>query len=606
MKKKICFYAALLTALAFLAGGFLWHQLRLQQPHALFMRLDIASSLHDDRVLRIDPHNGDIRWRGNVRRERNRVSGIGGAGFALSGGRTFAFTVPWRGKCGWFSYYDLRSANGGAIAMELRLLRRGKRVVVGRSDPGKSSGYFNQKFDVQRGDRFELHWRGRGRVFVGRPLLYRILPPQERQTIVMLAADTLRGDQVDARVGAVAVAPFLARFADECARFDRCLSPSTWTLPSFSSLFTARNEIAHGMNTRRVLAAHEPFLVEALAGRFITVNFHGGLWLQLQSGFQRGFDIVHEGGFFGERKTVMAKSLLDGTLALLEQAEFPAVFLFLHTYQVHTPYAPPADLLRRLDPSHPALADGIFPKTPPEAAAGAVERERYYRLYQAGVSVLDREIERFFSGLKRTGLYERTMFILFGDHGEAFGEHGQWEHGTSLFNEEIHIPLLMRFPGGRFAGRRLADPVSLLDVFPTVLDWLAIPPPAVPLDGFSLMPVLKAGKPRPQPIVSSLMNCWYDEKVPPQLALSFSRFKIVVSFTGETGGKDSIRAYDLDLDPMEKTPLADLPGDEWRRSLPVIQLHRAYLKKNQGQAREKIGRGMDPETREQFEALGYL
>jgi choline-sulfatase len=587
-----------------IAATWLW----LRQPSSpqLFSRLDIASSLHDDRIVNINSRNGEIVWKGKDRGQRSKVSGIGGAGFALSGRKSFAFTFPWPGASGFFCYYDFRSDSDKAIAMELRLLRQGRKVILGRVKIAGGSGYFIQKFYVKPGDRFELRWRGAGRIFIGRPLLYRVLPLPERKTIVMLAADTLRGDQIDAKVGAVAVAPFLAQFKMECARFDRCKSPSTWTLPSFASLFTARNEISHGLNKPEILEADQPFLVEALASSFITVNFNGGCWMRFQSGFHRGFDIVREGGYFGDRQTVMAKSLLDGSLALLETAEFPAVFLFLHTYQVHTPYMPPKDLLRRLDPAHPALAGGGFPKSPPALASSLEEKEHYFRLYQSLVAELDRETNRFISALKRSGLYARTMFILFGDHGEAFGEHGAWEHGTSLYEEQIHIPLLIRFPAGRFAGRQVAVPVSLLDVFPTMLDWFKLPLPKAPLDGCSLLPTLESGAARPLPVVSSLMNCWFQPDAPAKLALTFPRYKILVTFAAEKGGRDDVKVYDLQQDPLELKPLAALPPVEWRLSLPIIRLHRAYLERPQSKSAGARNKPMDPELREQLKALGYL
>lgn len=349
MSKRKTLILGLASLLILAAAGYFWLRPR---PHAApFLRLDVASSLHDKTVVSIHSRSGEIRWRGERRRQRSRVAGIGGAGFALAGQKSFPFSFPWRGDCALCCYYDLRPDGESPMAMELWRLRRRGAELVGRVENPEEKGYFVQKVAVSRGDRFELRWRGAGRVFIGQPLIYRIVPPAQRRTIVMLAADTLRGDQLDARVNGVAVAPFLNRFAAECARFDRCLSPSTWTLPSFTSLFTARNEIVHGMNSPGILDPGQPFLVEALRDRFITVNFNGGLWLQFQSGFHRGFDIVREGGYFGERKTVMADSLLAGTLALLERAEFPVVFLFLHTYQVHTPYRPPP---RRPDPAPPS------------------------------------------------------------------------------------------------------------------------------------------------------------------------------------------------------------------------------------------------------------
>lgn len=592
----------LVAMLAGLVG--LW--LHFRPAPCLFLRLDITSSLHDPKVVAINPLNGDMKWQGKNKRERSRVSASGGAGFALAGQRSFFFTVPWKGASGFFCYYDLRADNGQPISMDLYVLRREGEILVGGVAQPRGAGFFVQKMNVLPGDRYQLRWQGSGRVFVGRPLLYRVLPVHERKTIVMLAADTLRGDQIDARVGDVAVAPFLASLGKESARFERCLSPSTWTLPSFASLFTARHEITHGLNSPGILDADQPFLVEAISDSFITINFNGGCWMQFQSGFQRGFDIVREGGYFGERRTVSAKSLLEGALDLLETAEFPVTFLFLHTFQVHTPYAPPADLLRRLDPTHPALASGIFPVEPPAMTASLSEKEHYFRLYQAGVSVFDRETSRFFSGLKRTGLYAQTMFILFGDHGEAFGEHGTWEHGSSLFEEQTHVPLLIRFPAGQFAGKKVVMPVSLLDVFPTLLDWLKIPAPNVPLDGSSLMPILESGATRPLPVVSSLMNCWFDPAIPPILALTYPRYKIVVTFAAPKSGKDDIKAYDRQEDPREMQPLSAQPPAEWQQSLPIIRKFRAYLNQPQYKQRKLQGKDLDPELREQLKALGYL
>lgn len=196
--------------------------------------------------------------------------------------------------------------------------------------------------------------------------------------------------------------------------------------------------------------------------------------------------------------------------------------------------------------------------------------------------------------------------MLFGDHGEAFGEHGDWEHGTSLFNEQLHVPLLLRFPAGLFAGYRADFPVSLLDLFPTVLDWLNIPPPPTRLDGVSLMPALESGRTRPEPVVSSLMNCWYDKNVPPQLALSFSRWKIIVTFDEAGGGPGRAQAYDLRLDPREQAPLAALPPDAWQQALPIVRLHQDYLKAPRPTRGKTDVDGMDPELREQMKALGYL
>ena len=101
-------------------------------------------------------------------------------------------------------------------------------------------------------------------------------------------------------------------------------------------------------------------------------------------------------------------------------------------------------------------------------------------LYDAEIMEFDRRFGEFISFLKRSGLYDRSMVILLADHGEEFFEHGSWAHGTDLFNSQIRVPLLVKFPNGRYAGRSFDAPVSLVDVMPTVLEYYAIP--AAPAD----------------------------------------------------------------------------------------------------------------------------
>jgi len=594
-----------LPPLLALVSGLVWLRLRPAAVPSLFVRLDIATALHDPQVLRIDAVNGDLRWR-QCPVEEVRVSGTGGAGFAVSGEKSFPFNVPWGGPCGLFCYYDLRPDPGQSLTMELHRQRRGQETTVLATSTDHPDGYFVPKLEGAKGDHYRLVWRGQGRVFVGRPLLYRILPQEERKTMVLLAADTLRNDQIGARVGNVPVAPFLARLGTAGTRFERCLSPNNWTLPSFTSLFTARHEIEHGLNAPDVLDENQPFLVEALSQAYITINFNGGCWMRFQSGFNRGFDHVREGGYFNQQTTVSAKSLLEGATTLLEAAEFPATFLFLHTYQVHTPYEPDLDLLRRLDPNHPSLQSGTFPIDPPQVTSNQTEKDQYFRLYQGEVAVLDREVERFFARLKRSGLDGQTLFVLLGDHGEKFGGHGVWEHGATLFKNEIRVPLLFRFPRGEYAGRSIGAPVSLLDVFPTLLDWAGLPAPAVPLAGVSLMPMLQSGASRPLPVVSSSMNCWYLPETPPQLAITFSRYRFLVTFPRKKGEPERVEAYDLIADPHELSPLTKLPPAQWKQSLPVLLKHRAWLRQNPPRRKGLKSRDIDPALPKQLKTLGYL
>lgn len=574
-------------------------------PPPPFVRLDVRA-LHDPGVLSVDTRSGEIEWRDGNRRERQTAfPGIHGAGFAVDGERQFPFSPPFSGACGFFCLYEFRADGDKAMSMDLLLVRGQRRSVVGRTVAAWGNGYFIQKVALKKGDRLELRWRGQGRVFLGRPLLYRVLPPQQRRTVVLVAADCLRADQVDARIGDLAVAPFMSAYRRECASFDRCLAPSTWTLPSFASLFTARGEWLHGLNQPGVLAADQPFLIEDMAASFITLNYNGGVWLNFQLGFHRGFDVVRSGGYYGDR-THGARQVLGDALAMLRRAEFPATLLFLHTYQLHSPYQPPLEEVRRLDPDNPVLAGGPFPYDRPAMSRDARKRTHYFRLYQAGVSAFDSALAHFVAELKRAGLYGGTMLALFGDHGEEFAERGHWEHGSSLDREQLEIPLLIRFPDGSYAGRRVGEPVSLFDLLPTLCDREGISLPAVPLDGVSLLPLLRGQGGRPQPVVSSLLRFWNHPEIPLQLAVSFPAWKVVATFRGGPAPAEQIQVYDVSRDPGERHSLPRPTPAVWREAWPVIRGIRDGLKGRAATGAQPAGSRLTPEMRDQLKTLGYL
>ena len=111
-------------------------------------------------------------------------------------------------------------------------------------------------------------------------------------------------------------------------------------------------------------------------------------------------------------------------------------------------------------------------------------------LYDAAVLESDANLGSVIDELKETGRWDETLFILVSDHGEELGDHGGWLHDQSAYDELIRVPLVIRFPGDEFAGRRIEGPVSLLDIVPTIMDYLHRPELAANCRGQSLMPLL--------------------------------------------------------------------------------------------------------------------
>ena len=126
------------------------------------------------------------------------------------------------------------------------------------------------------------------------------------------------------------------------------------------------------------------------------------------------------------------------------------------------------------------------------ARGDAIARGFYTAAYDEEIAHVDAEVGRLFAGLQERGLWDDALIVLTSDHGEAFFEHGRWEHGSSMFDEVVSIPLLIRGPGVRPG--RISAPTSLTDITPTILDALSIEPDAS-FHGVSLWPILTRGTP---------------------------------------------------------------------------------------------------------------
>ena len=430
------------------------------------------------------------------------------------------------------------------------------------------------------GDRIVLEADHSG-VF-SQPLLYPLLAAAERRNIFMISADNLGADHLELYGYRRRTAPAISAFRDQAVLFRWAFANSPWTLPSHMSLFTSLHETEHQVTFRLQneaaagagiekpvvhafpLKREKEFLVERLSRSFITSGFTGGINVAAPFGFYRGFDLYHEAPN-DHLHPGSAARLFNKTKQHLLQRRLPAAFYFLHTYQVHLPYRPPPDLLEGSG-LHPAAGVFDFEKDI-GGIAGIFKRGDERRpadaafLYDAEIMEFDRRFGDFIAFLKRNDLYDRAMIILLADHGEEFFEHGSWAHGTDLFNSQIRVPLLVKFPDGRYAGRRFDEPVSLMDVMPTVLAYYGIPA-APALSGRSLLTELRGGSPSPKPLFSVNLECRPWSPIPPQAVLIQGGYKLIRSFRPKSAAGDLFSAPPPVFPLYQLFHLADDPGEK--------------------------------------------
>jgi arylsulfatase A-like enzyme len=308
------------------------------------------------------------------------------------------------------------------------------------------------------------------RAFWGTPT---ITSPRDRKAplVVVYLVDTLRADHLSLYGYPRDTSPELERFARDAVVFDQAIAPSSWTKPSVASLFTSLPPADH--RCVQFYTPLDPSFV-TLAERLREHGYGTGalvvnrLVLAKDAHFDQGFTY-----FAAPASPRRAEQVVDAALAFLDTRRGLPTFLYLHTMDAHTPYLPPPPFDRRYGP---APAPGRAAAEPGDYEE-PLDRERIVAQYDGAIAYGDREFGRLVRGLQARGLYDDALVVFLSDHGEEFLDHGDWVHGHTLFDELVRVPLVVKFPGRRHAGRRVERQVQLVDVLPTVLksQGLAVP-----------------------------------------------------------------------------------------------------------------------------------
>jgi arylsulfatase A-like enzyme/Flp pilus assembly protein TadD len=386
------------------------------------------------------------------------------------------------------------------------------------------------------------------------------------ENVLVVTIDTLRADRVGVYGSRAGATPHMDALGRRGVVFERAFTTAPLTLPAHASLFSGLLPMHSGVRvngTDRV-PADVPLLAEQLrAAGFATGASVGSFVLRSETGISRGFGGYDEsfaanagrsGELEGERP---GGEVVDRALAWLDRAGTGRFFLWVHLFDPHAPYTPPAPHA--------------------EQFAG--------RPYDGEVAYADACLGRLLEGMTERGRLEKTLIVVAGDHGESLGEHGEATHGVFLYDATLRVPLILVPPGGGPA-RRVAAPVSLVDVAPAIREAAGVA--ASPSDGTSL---LRASGDR---IVLAESNY-------PAVLLGWSPLRAARSATGKYVEAPRPEFYDLAADPAETRNVFRREDEAVRRLAREMERRRSSAP-----ARAASPDAANPEAARRLASLGYL
>ncbi|MBI2893158.1 MAG: sulfatase [Deltaproteobacteria bacterium] len=437
----------------------------------------------------------------------------------------------------------------------------------------------------------------------------------ELPNVVLIVVDTLRADHVGAYGYRGGTTPRLDSFARDAVVFQNAFAQASWTRPSFASILTGRYPSSHRTIYKPDSLPDEvTTLAEALSSQgYSTAGFVTNFNVAPYFDFGQGFDEYH----YLEPELVLWANDTQSRLSLYSIARLVSERFLSKRLEVDNYYRDAAFVTRELlgwldrrprgpfflfagymDPHDPyfrhpydgtAVARVATPKPPSSRASELRE------LYDGEIRYWDHSFGTLIAGLKRRGLYENTLIVVTSDHGEEFAEHGGFWHGTTLYDEQVRVPLVARFPGGDASGTTEAGWVRHVDVAPTVLRLAGTSAP----EGMQGGDLFEQGR---QPVFAEEDhegNRLTSIRVP---GTNGSDLKLIVANESNPRGLPATELFDVARDPGERTNLAD------RRDGDLATTRRAMADAARtavtGAVRAQSNE-LDDAARERLRSLGY-
>lgn len=396
--------------------------------------------------------------------------------------------------------------------------------------------------------------------------------------VVLISIDTVRPDFLELYDPAGAPTPNLKRISAHAFLFTNAISQVPFTLPSHCTMLTGTYPMKHGVaeNTATKLSENSLTLAEVLKlNGYNTAGFAGSVVLEARTGIQQGFDTYDDSFNYHDLKTEdrsgiqkSADAVYDSYHRWLSEQGPEKFFAFVHFYDPHIPYDPPA----AFSPKN---------RTPQE-------------LYKGELRYVDSVIGKLMEDLNRRGILDHTVVIITGDHGEMFGEHRENGHGYFIYQEALKVPLLVAMPG-QIGKSNIDSTVQLVDLMPTILTLLEIPVPSV-VQGKSFAGEMQSKTRDSRSAFSESLTATKYFGAAPLRSLQDGTFKYIDSPRPEL--------YDLRADSGEKNNLYAQQNDTASKMKAAMNAIVNRYAKNQKDEESK--RELAPEEVEQLASLGYI
>jgi arylsulfatase A-like enzyme len=457
--------------------------------------------------------------------------------------------------------------------------------------------------------------------------------PANAPNVLLVTIDTLRADHLGSYGSDADLTPNLDRLATSGVVFRSAITSSPWTLPATAAILTGLEPRHHGAG--RVTNRHDPLGRSPLADDSATLagTLAAAGWrthaivtnpyLTVRYGLASGFHTyenvtVQSELFIGSQHTTAMRLLTwlrpelvvgdrgttvsERATAWMERAPGDRPFLlWLHYVDPHAPYSKPG-VVRHKSFRGDSLLTGegdVDHDTSPDVArlrSGEIRldakgKDLVRSLYAAEVATVDATVGGVLASLDRLGLRDRTLVVVVADHGEELWEHGGVEHGHTVYDELVRVPLILSWPGHLEPGAVDAV-VGVTDVVPTVLDLLGLTAPG-PLDGQTLRPFVEGDATDPPDTRAILVeNMLFGEE---RLGVRSRKWKFV------QWGSGRLEAYDLERDPAEQIDLAGVPAVR-----ADLEATLAGVVGGPSAAAKAEAPAVDPATRDALRSLGYV
>lgn len=441
--------------------------------------------------------------------------------------------------------------------------------------------------------------------------------PHQGPNVILILVDTLRADHLSSYGAKNNTTPAIDGLAADGTRFAKAYSQASWTRPSVATIFSSLYPSSHrAIHKADALPDAVVTLAEVMQGAgYATVGFANNINVAPLFGFQQGFDqyvFLEPEFFFGATESAAQLTIYNQLRLVRERyisqkkwvenyyqpadvvskhgldwlaARDPArpFFMLLHYMEPHDPYF-----------VHPyngeAYARVANPNPDPAMA------DKYRAAYEGAIRFLDDELAKLFAELKAKGIYDESLILLTADHGEEFQEHGGWWHGTTLYDEQLAVPLLVKAPKGGPTGVVNDHVVSSLDIAPTIIAAAGIPVPQA-MVGKALGLAADAPAPRDHAFAENELEGNSLQ------AYRSGGMKVIHANPGNPRGLPDHQLFDVVADPGEQKDLITSHtevANQLTADMSVVQSHAESI------AVESTGTSIDAASEERLRALGYV